>query len=659
MERQKSQEIFRAHTGSKQSQKYQSQTTATIKGQSTTAKSASTAATKKESDVVDHYKNNQLKILSGSHVKKSQKKEFHLRKKEESESVTESKVKTTHTAYATKQLQEKGVKTIGYNRETRKEVTQKAAVAETKQEVTADVYERVKVFARGGVIQLSLEEDDTPKMPPVPQEEMMKIRESSNAHAHYSSKQSRSVSSSYHTSQKTSSANQVALIKQQYQHNQAQQQIQHHHQQTQQQQQQQQFYQNNTQYDVYDGNQSKVVTKNSSHASKSNQRSSGYYDSGYYDNNNNYDNYNYQSSGFYQSNKKGGYQEYHQEIGSSNMTQVGEDRMRIPPETVYYSVCTHYFKPEHNDWILNVHRQGKVNVPRGMSHRQRCVFRHHLYEPDREEIVVEKIVPPRETPMILEPEIVVQQATLDEAHKGYEDDRRHSKYDGRKTNYDDQQTVYDDRQTNYDSRKTNYEERQPTKLRRHKSGDESLLSQFRRPLQRSVSDAESLNSKSSSRSAYDRYTSFRAQRKYEKQQMRDMNNNNDYNNNNDVVSDVEQAFDSTYQTLSRRRRASQGNSDYEGNDYDDGRLRRTRSFNDSHFRDENAYMYLTPNRPPSAGSTRSTGSAKLSKPKLLRKSKDMPGVSPTVEGDYPKMRPMSPNPPDRFYGLKVNSLGVY
>jgi hypothetical protein len=246
LERQKSQEIFRAHTGSKQSQKYQNQTTATIKGQSatatvsksTTAKSTSTAATKKESDVVDHYKNNQLKILSGSHVKKSQKKEFHLRKKEESESVTESKVKTTHTAYATKQLQEKGVKTIGYNRETRKEVTQKAAVVETKQEVTADVYERVKVFARGGVIQLSLEEDDTPKMPPVPQEEMMKIRESSDAHAHYSSKQSKGMSSSYHTSQKTSSANQVALIKQQYQQNQAQQQIQHHHQQTQQQQQQ-------------------------------------------------------------------------------------------------------------------------------------------------------------------------------------------------------------------------------------------------------------------------------------------------------------------------------------------------------------------------------------------------------------------------------------
>lgn len=63
-------------------------------------------------------------------------------------------------------------------------------------------------------------------------------------------------------------------------------------------------------------------------------------------------------------------------------------------ESVYYTVCTRYFQPENYDWITNIHRMGKTKVPVGVDHSQRCVFWSHLYDPDREEITVQKLVPP-------------------------------------------------------------------------------------------------------------------------------------------------------------------------------------------------------------------------------------------------------------------------
>ena len=65
-------------------------------------------------------------------------------------------------------------------------------------------------------------------------------------------------------------------------------------------------------------------------------------------------------------------------------------------ELVYYTVCTHFFHPEKNDWIQKIHRTGSVLVPRDRPHHQKCVFWNHLYDPDKEEIFVHKLIGPRD-----------------------------------------------------------------------------------------------------------------------------------------------------------------------------------------------------------------------------------------------------------------------
>ena len=78
----------------------------------------------------------------------------------------------------------------------------------------------------------------------------------------------------------------------------------------------------------------------------------------------------------------------------SNLTAVKQGDTRVPSEYVYYTVCTRYFQPQYNDWIHNIHRMGRVKVPSKGEHHQKCVFWHQLYEPDREDITVQKLVPP-------------------------------------------------------------------------------------------------------------------------------------------------------------------------------------------------------------------------------------------------------------------------
>jgi len=77
----------------------------------------------------------------------------------------------------------------------------------------------------------------------------------------------------------------------------------------------------------------------------------------------------------------------------TTLERFREGDRRIPGEYVYYTVCTRYFEPEENDWIQNIHRNGRVKVPRDLEHEEKCVFWHDLYEPDNEEILVRKLIP--------------------------------------------------------------------------------------------------------------------------------------------------------------------------------------------------------------------------------------------------------------------------
>ena len=66
----------------------------------------------------------------------------------------------------------------------------------------------------------------------------------------------------------------------------------------------------------------------------------------------------------------------------------------IPMETVYYTVCTRFFMPENDDWIVNIHRMGTFNASVGSNHSDRCVFWNQLFNQDNEDILVQKLVPP-------------------------------------------------------------------------------------------------------------------------------------------------------------------------------------------------------------------------------------------------------------------------
>ena len=65
-----------------------------------------------------------------------------------------------------------------------------------------------------------------------------------------------------------------------------------------------------------------------------------------------------------------------------------------PKETVFYSMTTRYFKPEENDWVQTISRSGRADVPVEDDHKRNCIFWNELHEPDNEDIIIQKLMPP-------------------------------------------------------------------------------------------------------------------------------------------------------------------------------------------------------------------------------------------------------------------------
>ena len=60
-----------------------------------------------------------------------------------------------------------------------------------------------------------------------------------------------------------------------------------------------------------------------------------------------------------------------------------------------YSINKNYgHSLSQNDWITQIHRMGSAKVPVDGSHQSKCIFWHQLYDPDKEDIIVRKLVPP-------------------------------------------------------------------------------------------------------------------------------------------------------------------------------------------------------------------------------------------------------------------------
>ena len=127
----------------------------------------------------------------------------------------------------------------------------------------------------------------------------------------------------------------------------------------------------------------------------------------------------------------------------------------------------------------------------------------------------------------------------------------------------------------------------------------------------SYNDDTSSQYSSSSRRERNLYSSLKAQKYYDAKQ----------NNNNEDSIDF--GFDSTYETLRRKRK----------------------SYNDDD--DLNRYGANSP------GSSSGKSDFTYSKPRLLRRSEEFPGVGREVEDDYPRWTPRSPTPRERDYGLSV------
>lgn len=127
----------------------------------------------------------------------------------------------------------------------------------------------------------------------------------------------------------------------------------------------------------------------------------------------------------------------------------------------------------------------------------------------------------------------------------------------------------------------------------------------------SYNDDASSQYSSSSRRERNLYSSLKAQKYYERKQS---------NNNNDSV---DFGFDSTYETLRRKRQSNTDDEDWNGN------------------------------RATSPGSSSGKSDFTYSKPRLLRRSDIFPGVGKEVEDDYPRWTPKSPTTRERDYGLSV------
>ncbi|XP_065660568.1 putative uncharacterized protein DDB_G0282133 isoform X4 [Hydra vulgaris] len=106
-------------------------------------------------------------------------------------------------------------------------------------------------------------------------------------------------------------------------------------------------------------------------------------------------------------------------------------------ETIYYTVCTKYFKPENEDWIANIHRMGNFNVLSGVNHLNNCVFWNNLFDRDNEEIVVQKIIPQENENGFSKIEITKQNNSVNfknrEMNSNIKKSKEHSEYRNKKT----------------------------------------------------------------------------------------------------------------------------------------------------------------------------------------------------------------------------------
>ena len=127
----------------------------------------------------------------------------------------------------------------------------------------------------------------------------------------------------------------------------------------------------------------------------------------------------------------------------------------------------------------------------------------------------------------------------------------------------------------------------------------------------SYNDDASSQYSSSSRRERNLYSSLKAQKYYESKR----------NNNNGDSIDF--GFDSTYETLRKKRKSYTDDEEWSGY------------------------------RANSPGSSSGKSDFTYSKPRLLRRSDIFPGVGKDVEDDYPRWTPKSPTTPERDYGLSV------
>ena len=128
----------------------------------------------------------------------------------------------------------------------------------------------------------------------------------------------------------------------------------------------------------------------------------------------------------------------------------------------------------------------------------------------------------------------------------------------------------------------------------------------------SYNDDASSQYSSSSRRERNLYSSLKAQKYYDSKR-----------NNNNNEDSVDFGFDSTYETLRRKRK----------------------SYNEDD--DMNRQGAISP------GSSSGKSDFTYSKPRLLRRSEHFPGVGREVEDDYPRWTPKSPTTRERDYGLSV------
>eukprot|EP00795_Rhopilema_esculentum_P003674 gene3674-14934_t len=243
------------------------------------------------------------------------------------------------------------------------------------------------------------------------------------------------------------------------------------------------------------------------------------------------------------------FEDYH-DTNTTQITKVKRDQIKGKLDKVYYTICTHYFFPEDHELIVNLHRLGQIEVPRGLSHEDTCIFYNHLYVYEKEEVFAETLAPITPT---IKTEVV------------------------------------------------NFDEQVP---------DEETLSEHSSANQ-SYNDETSSQYSSSSRRDRNLYSSLKAQKYYDSRR----------NNSNEDSMDF--GFDSTYETLRRKRKSRSDDDDWNGN--------------------------------RSVSPTSSSGKSDLtySKPRLLRRSDHFPGVGKEIEDDYPRWTPKSPTLRERDYGLSV------